>query len=146
MGGLDDQELGVDLRFSSRVSVRVVFQSCPGSAIGLVFCKSIQGTKLPILLFYIGDICRWRQLQIGVVVPWSYHRALLGLLFETELIEVQMFAFGRIDVASLRGMLGNDRLAESAVLAEAVSSGGSARVRAATPQFDPRKGTADETK
>lgn len=105
MCGLDDEELRVNLRFSSRVSVRVIFQSCPLSAMSFNTSQISIRTQLPVLFLHIRDLCRRGQLQVCVVVPWGYHCSVLGLLFETELFDVQRFGSGHMGIASSRRVI-----------------------------------------
>lgn len=76
MGSLDDEKLGIDLLLSSRISVRVIFESCatkmlvrPPRKVG----AQRNLTKSTILLLDVGYICIWRQIQVCIVILGRVH-------------------------------------------------------------------------
>ena len=75
VGGLNDQELGVDFLFTARITVGVIFQSYRiqlARAANQVSARNLR-TQFAVLLLDFRNVCTWRQLQVRVVIARGSH-------------------------------------------------------------------------
>jgi hypothetical protein len=84
VGGLNDQELGVDFMLPPGVTVGVVLESFGGSVI-VTHERLVIPTELAILLLDVGNLRRRRQIEVCIIVPGRYHRKRRRQSHTTEL-------------------------------------------------------------